>query len=467
MSEQRADQSFDVVVVGAGPGGYVAAIRAAQLGRSVAVVEERFWGGVCLNVGCIPSKALLRNAEIVHLFQHQAATFGIEGEVSFDYAVAHQRSRDVAEGRAKGVHFLMRKNGITEINGRGSFVDAHTLEVTSTEDVQRISFQHAIVATGARPAVPSGIALSTNVVTYEDVLLDPALPGSILIVGAGAIGMELGYVLANYGVEVTIVEYADRALPAEDADVSREVAKAYRKLGVKVSLKTRVTGVVDDGTKVTVVAEGPDGTVEHRVDRVLVATGFRPNTESLGLAAAGIDVDDRGAVVIDERMRTSQPHVHAIGDVTMRLQLAHVAEAMGVVAAETLAGAVTMEPGDYRMMPRATFCQPPRGGAARSLPRARGSHDQSLNPPVSAPRTRPAPPYPRSRSHHAGPPHPSLGRTRRPHPTRPNHRSRGTRAPGRPRGGSPSAHDPPSSRLRAARTPGCASGGRHRSPSSS
>ncbi|WP_021591112.1 dihydrolipoyl dehydrogenase [Actinomadura welshii] len=374
MSEQRADQSFDVVVVGAGPGGYVAAIRAAQLGKSVAVVEERFWGGVCLNVGCIPSKALLRNAEIVHLFQHQAATFGIEGEVSFDYAVAHQRSRDVAEGRAKGVHFLMRKNGITEINGRGSFVDAHTLEVTSTEDVQRISFQHAIVATGARPAVPSGIALSTNVVTYEDVLLDPALPGSILIVGAGAIGMELGYVLANYGVEVTIVEYADRALPAEDADVSREVAKAYRKLGVKVSLKTRVTGVVDDGTKVTVVAEGPDGTVEHRVDRVLVATGFRPNTESLGLAAAGIDVDDRGAVVIDERMRTSQPHVHAIGDVTMRLQLAHVAEAMGVVAAETLAGAVTMELGDYRMMPRATFCQPQVASFGLTEEQARAEH---------------------------------------------------------------------------------------------
>jgi dihydrolipoamide dehydrogenase len=374
MSRQRADQSFDVVVVGAGPGGYVAAIRAAQLGKSVAVVEERFWGGVCLNVGCIPSKALLRNAEIVHLYRHQAAAFGIEGEVSFDYAVAHQRSRDVAEGRAKGVHFLMRKNGITEMNGRGSFVDAHTLEVTSTEDVQRISFQHAIVATGARPAVPSGIALSANVVTYEDVLLDHALPGSILIVGAGAIGMELGYVLANYGVEVTIVEYADRVLPAEDADVSREVAKAYRKLGVEVLLKTRVTGVVDDGTKVTVVAEGPDGTVEHRVDRVLVATGFRPNTESLGLAAAGIDVDDRGAVLIDERMRTSQPHVHAIGDVTMRLQLAHVAEAMGVVAAETLAGAVTMELGDYRMMPRATFCQPQVASFGLTEEQARAEH---------------------------------------------------------------------------------------------
>ncbi|MGO4258857.1 dihydrolipoyl dehydrogenase [Marmoricola sp. RAF53] len=368
------DQSFDVVVVGAGPGGYVAAIRAAQLGRSVAVVEERYWGGVCLNVGCIPSKALLRNAEIAHIFRHQASAFGISGEVSFDYAIAHQRSRDVADGRAKGVHFLMHKNGITEVHGRGSFLDAHTLEVEAAEGAQKISFQSAIVATGARPALPPGITLSANVVTYQDVLLDPSLPGSILIAGAGAIGMELGYVLANYGVDVSIVEYADRVLPTEDADVSREVAKAYRKLGVDVLLATRVASVTDDGTKVTVVADGPDGAIERRVDRVLVATGFRPNTEGLGLPAAGIDVDDDGAITVDERMRTSQPHIYAIGDVTMRLQLAHVAEAMGVVAAETLAGAVTMELGDYRMMPRATFCQPQVASFGLTEEQARAEH---------------------------------------------------------------------------------------------
>jgi len=374
MTQQRVDQAFDLVVIGAGPGGYVAAIRAAQLGRTVAVVEDRYWGGVCLNVGCIPSKALLRNAEIAHLYQHQADTFGISGEVSFDYAVAHQRSRDVADGRAKGVHFLMRKNGITEVHGRASFVDAHTIEVAGVEGAHRISFQHAIVATGSRPALPPGIELSTNVVTYEDVLLDPALPGSIVIVGAGAIGMELGYVLANYGVDVTIVELAGRVLPTEDAEVSREVSKAYRKLGVEVLLTTKVSSVVDDDTKVTVVAEGPDGTIERRVDRVLVATGFRPNTDGLGLAAAGIDVDDRGAITIDERMRTSQRHVYAIGDVTMQLQLAHVAEAMGVVAAETLAGVVTMELGDYRMMPRATFCRPQVASFGLTEEQARAEH---------------------------------------------------------------------------------------------
>lgn len=377
MSDQESQHVFDVVVIGAGPGGYVAAIRAAQLGKTVAVVEDKYWGGVCLNVGCIPSKSLLRNAELAHLFQAEAATFGIEGTVSFDYTRAHQRSRDVADGRAQGVHFLMRKNGITEIDGRATFVDPHSIAVVASgEDTRQISFRHAIVATGSQPATPPSIALSENVVTYERVLLDPHLPASVVIVGAGAVGMELGYVLKNYGVDVTIVEYADRPLPAEDRDVSRELTKAYRKLGVELVLSAQVTSVVDDGTSVAVAWNGPDGRVERSVERVLVATGFRPNTQGLGLEAAGVEVDGRGAVQVDERMRTSQSHIFAIGDVTMRMQLAHVAEAMGIVAAETIADAITMKLGDYRMMPRATFCQPQVASFGLTEDQARSEHEQ-------------------------------------------------------------------------------------------
>jgi dihydrolipoamide dehydrogenase len=357
-SETPEVPSYDVVVIGAGPGGYVAAIRAAQLGRSVAVVEERYWGGVCLNVGCIPSKALLRNAEIAHLVQHRAETFGMSGEVSFDYAVAHRRSRDVSDGRAKGVHFLMRKNGIAQLHGRATFVDDHHLDVAGEDGPTRVRFEHAIIATGARPAVPAGIELSASVVTYEEQILADRLPETIAIVGAGAIGMELGYVLACYGVQVTVVEFLERVLPAEDAEVSAEVAKAFRRLGVEVLTSTRVESVVDKGDSVEISWAGPAGAATRTVDRVLVATGFRPNTAGLDLDNAGVGVDERGAITIDERMRTDRPHIFAIGDVTLRMPLAHVAEAMGVVAAETIAGAVTMELGDYRMMPRATFCQP-------------------------------------------------------------------------------------------------------------
>jgi dihydrolipoamide dehydrogenase len=217
---------FDVVVLGAGPGGYVAAIRAAQLGLKTAVIEEKYWGGVCLNVGCIPSKALLHNAELAHTFHTQAATFGISGEVSFDYGVAFDRSRQVAEGRVKGVHYLMKKNGITEYDGRGTFRDANTIDVAKADgSTETVTFDNAIIATGARVRLLPGVELSQNVVTYETLIMSRDLPRSIAIVGAGAIGMEFAYVLRNYGVEVTIIEFLDRALPNEDVDVSKEITK--------------------------------------------------------------------------------------------------------------------------------------------------------------------------------------------------------------------------------------------------
>lgn len=353
-------EHFDVVCLGGGPGGYVAAIRAAQLGLSVAVVEEKYWGGVCLNIGCIPSKALLRNAELAHIFHSQAKTFGISGEVTFDFGAAVDRSREVADGRVKGVHFLMKKNKITEYDGRGSFVDGHTLTVSlNSGETTTITFENAIIATGSTVRLLPGVELSDNVVTYERQILDRTLPRSIVIVGAGAIGMEFAYVLRNYGVEVTIIEFLDRALPNEDADISKEIAKQYKKLGVKILTSTKVETVTDQGSAVTITYTGSDGAAgKIEADRALMSIGFSPMTTGFGLENTGVELTDRGAVAIDDFMRTNVPHIYAIGDVTAKLQLAHVAEAQGVVAAETIAGAETMTFGDYRMMPRATFCQP-------------------------------------------------------------------------------------------------------------
>ncbi len=353
---------FDVVVLGAGPGGYVAAVRAAQLGLKTAIVEQQYWGGVCLNVGCIPSKALLRNAELAHIFTKEAKTFGISGDASFDFGAAFDRSRKVADGRVKGVHFLMKKNKVTEFDGKGTFVDAKKLEVALTKGgTETITFDNVIIATGTTTKLLPGTSLSKNVVTYEEQILTRELPGSILIVGAGAIGMEFAYVLKNYGVDVRIVEFLDRALPNEDADVSKEITKAYKKLGITITTGAAVQSIEDDGSKVTVsIKNNKSGDIETvTVDKVLQAVGFAPRLDGYGLEKTGVKLSERPkAIEIDEFMRTSVPGVYAIGDVTGKLQLAHVAEAQGVVAAETIAGAETVPLGDYRMMPRATFCQP-------------------------------------------------------------------------------------------------------------
>ena len=353
---------YDVVVLGAGPGGYVAAIRAAQLGLNTAVVESKYWGGVCLNVGCIPSKALLRNAELAHIFTREAKLFGIGGEATFDYGIAFDRSRKVAEGRVAGVHFLMKKNKITEIHGYGSVTDEHTLQVKLTEggaeDQMTVTFDNVIIATGSSTRLVPGTSLSQNVVTYEELILSRELPASIVIAGAGAIGMEFGYVLANYGVDVTIVEFLPRALPQEDAEVSKEIEKQFKKLGVKVLTNTKVEGIKDNGGEVIVTVSRDGTTEEIKAARVLQAIGFAPNVAGYGLEAAGVALTDQMGIGVDDYMRTNVAHVYAIGDVTGLLQLAHVAEAQGVVAAETIAGAETLPLGDYRMLPRATFCQP-------------------------------------------------------------------------------------------------------------
>ncbi|MDQ6688393.1 MAG: FAD-dependent oxidoreductase, partial [Actinomycetota bacterium] len=225
---------FDLLVLGAGPGGYVAAIRAAQLGLKVAVVEKKYWGGVCLNVGCIPSKALLRNAELAHILTHEKDIFGITGDASMDYKPTYARSREVSDSIVKGVHFLMKKNKIEEIHGTGTFTDAKTLQVElESGETRTVTADNLIIATGATTRLVPGTELSESVVTYEEQILSDQLPESVVIAGSGAIGVEFAYVMANFGVVVTVVEFLDRMVPTEDAEISKELLKHFKSLGVK------------------------------------------------------------------------------------------------------------------------------------------------------------------------------------------------------------------------------------------
>ncbi len=387
VSEQASSpQHFDVIVLGAGPGGYVAAIRAAQLGKSVAVIEKKYWGGVCLNVGCIPSKALLRNAELAHVLTHEKDVFGITGDASMAFEPTHARSRKVSAGIVRGVHFLMKKNKITEIDGWGTLQPVQqgapgSIEVALNDDTTATyTYGDLIIGTGATTRLIPGTSLSERVVTYEEQILDPELPGSVIIAGSGAIGVEFAYVLANFGVDVTIVEFLDRMVPTEDADVSKELLKHYKKLGVKVLLGTKVESISDAGAEsgqkvqvtVSKASTGSTTDAESEVleaDKVLQAIGFAPRIEGYGLESLGV-ATERGAIVVDDYCRTNVDHVYAIGDVTGKLMLAHVAEAMGVVAAETIGGAETM-PVSYDFVPRATYCQPQIGSFGYSEEQAR------------------------------------------------------------------------------------------------
>ncbi len=358
-----SDTHFDTLVLGAGPGGYVAAIRASQLGQKVAVVEDKYWGGVCLNVGCIPSKALLKNAELAHTLQHEKAKFGIEGDATMAFGPTHKRSRDVSNGIVKGVHFLMKKNKITEIDGWGTLTSPTGLDVTDKDgNTTGYTCDNLIIAAGATVRLVPGVELSEHVVTYEEQILTDQLPESIIIGGSGAIGVEFAYVMANFGVDVTIVEFLDRMVPTEDAAVSKELAKHYKKLGVKVLTSTAVKRVEDTGSgvKVTVAPAGGGDEQVLEAGKFLAAFGFAPRVEGYGLDKIGVKLTERGAVEVDDYCRTNVDGVYAIGDCTGKLMLAHVAEAMGIVAAETINDAETM-PINYDMIPRATYCMPQIG----------------------------------------------------------------------------------------------------------
>jgi len=354
--------TYDVTVIGGGPGGYVAAIRAAQLGLKTAIVEKEHLGGVCLNWGCIPSKALLRNAEIANLLK-RGKDFGFAFEnLSLDYSVAHKRSRDVSGRLVKGVQFLMKKNKIDVYQGTGKLKDATHIEITSVASAPSVSgtafdgvieSKHTIVATGARARGIPGVEIDgQSIITYRQALEWTQVPKSIIIIGAGPIGLEFGYVFRSYGADVTIIEMLPHLAPLEDEEVSIELEKHYKKLGVKVLTNTRVESLKKTDTGVEVVAGGQTITGE----KAIVAIGFAPNSDGIGLENAGVKVE-RGAIVVDTHHRTNVPNIFAIGDVTAKLMLAHVGSAQGIVAAETIAGVETHEL-DYDAMPRCTYCQP-------------------------------------------------------------------------------------------------------------
>ncbi len=353
-------KEYDVVVIGAGPGGYVAAIRSAQLGLKTAVVEKRFLGGVCLNIGCIPSKALLRNADIAHTLRERGKEFGFKFDnLELDYAVAYDRSRKVSQRLVRGVTFLMKKNNIDVIMGAAKLTAKDTLEVTPEEgDAETLKAKNIVIATGSHPFTVPGVELDgEKVVDYEAAILSDKLPASAVIIGGGAIGVEFASVWNAYGVDVTIVEMLPQLLPTEDEAVAKEIEKAYQKRGIKIMTGTKVKGVATtkSGTQVTV--EGKEGEEVLEAERTLVAIGFRPNTAGLGLEDVGVKLTERGHIDIDEKMATNVPGIWAIGDVTGKLLLAHVAQAMGVVAAENIAGVETVTL-NYDMMPRATYCFP-------------------------------------------------------------------------------------------------------------
>ncbi len=379
---------FDVVVLGAGPGGYVAAIRAAQLGKKVAIIEKEYWGGVCLNIGCIPTKSLLRNAEIVHLVTKEAGTFGLSGEVTADYGKAFTRSRAVSDRMVKGIHFLMKKNKVTEFSGWGTFTGPKAISVAKEDgSTEELTFDACIIAAGATTKLLPGTQVSQNVVTYKEQILADQLPKSIIIGGSGAIGTEFAYVLNSYGVDVTIVEYLDRVVPAEDPEISAELAKQYKKLGIKLMPSTAVKTVEDhgQGVRVTVApAKGGDEQVLE-ADKFMQAMGFAPRTEGFGLEKTGVQLTDRGAIAVDDYLRTNVEGIFAIGDCTGKMMLAHVAEAQGVVAAETIAGAETF-PVNYDFIPRATYCQPQIGsmGYTEEQAQAKGFETKAAKFPFAA-----------------------------------------------------------------------------------
>ena len=350
-----SNSEYDVTVVGAGPGGYVAAIRAAQLGLKAAVVERDELGGVCLNWGCIPSKALIKNAEVLTLL-NRAEEFGFYFDnLRVDYVKAVERSRQVVERNTRGVAYLLRKNNVEHIVGEGRLKDSRTIEVAP--EGRTIKTKNVIVATGARPRSVSSLEVDgQTVVTSRETLESRELPSSVVIVGAGAVGMEFAYVYNAYGVKVTVVELLPRVVPNEDEEISQQLEDALSKEGITFITGAKVTGStpVEGGSKLTI--ESSQGVQEIEAERILVAVGVQANSENLGLEGLGV-ATDKGFIQIDDNMSTNVPGVYAIGDVTGKLLLAHVASAQGVMAAETMAG-LESQPLDYVAMPRATYCVP-------------------------------------------------------------------------------------------------------------
>lgn len=350
-----ADTSFDLIVIGGGPGGYVAAIRATQLGLRVGLVERDAIGGVCLNWGCIPTKSLLKNASVIETFR-RAQDFGIQVErFTFDFGKAIDRSRVVSNRLVKGVEFLMKKNKIEVFKGEATLAARDTVEVKSSG--QKLTAKNIILATGARARSIPGLTIDgKNIISSREALELREVPNPVVIVGASAVGMEFATIYRAYGAEVTVLEMLPHLLPREDQEVSVEFEKAVKKAGINFRTGAKVEGATQSGGKVKlqVSANGAAETIEAQ--KVLIAIGVQPNVENLGLEKPGVALD-RGAIKVDDNYRTNVPGIYAIGDVTMKLALAHVASAQGVIAAETIAQKETRAL-DLNNVPRCTYSTP-------------------------------------------------------------------------------------------------------------
>jgi len=361
-----ADTSFDIIIIGSGPGGYVTAIRAAQLGFSTAIIERDYLGGICLNWGCIPTKALLRSAEIFHYMQHPT-DYGLSAEkVTYDPAAVVKRSRAVSKRLNDGVGFLMRKNKVAVIWGEAT-IDAPSKVTVKTSATAApkgalgagaYQAKHIIIATGARPRVLPGLEPDKKLIwTYFEAMVPDRMPKSLLVVGSGAIGIEFASFYRTFGVEVTVVEILPQILPAEDAEIAAFARKQFEKQGIKILTGARVTKLDKKSDSATAtIDDGKGGTQTLTVERVISAIGVTGNIERLGLEKLGVKTD-RGAIVIDPLNRTNVPGIYAIGDVAGPPLLAHKAEHEGVICVEAIKG-LKPHPMDKRLIPGCTYCSP-------------------------------------------------------------------------------------------------------------
>lgn len=349
---------YDVIVIGSGPGGYVAAIRASQLGLKTAVVEKESLGGICLNWGCIPTKALLKSAQVFEYINH-AADYGIQingnGEVDFDAVV--KRSRGVADGMSKGVQFLMKKNKIDVLTGTGKLKSKGVVTVTGTEGAKDYTAKHIILATGGRSReLPNLKQDGKKVIGYRQAMVLPKKPASLIVVGSGAIGIEFAYFYNSIGTKVTVVEYLDNIVPLEDEEVSKQLARILKKQGINIMTGSNVESVDTNGDVCKVNVKTASGTEVLEAEIVLSAVGIATNIEGIGLEENGVKTD-KGKVLVDDFYRTNVEGVYAIGDIVKGQALAHVASAEGIICVEKIAG-LKPEPLDYNNIPGCTYCSP-------------------------------------------------------------------------------------------------------------
>ena len=349
---------FDILILGSGPGGYVTAIRAAQLGFKTAVIEKENLGGVCLNWGCIPTKALLKSAQVFNYIQH-ASAYGVKvAAPEADFPAMIQRSREVAESMSKGVEFLMRKNNITVIKGFGKVLPGKKVEITHEDGLNSvIDADHIIIATGARARQLPNLPIDgKKVIGYRQAMTLPEQPRSIIVVGSGAIGVEFAYFYHSIGTQVTIVEYLDRIVPLEDNEVSKQLARSFKKSKIKVMTSAELLSVDTTGNGVKAIVKTKKGEVELQADMVLSAVGIQANIENIGLEETGIAVE-KGKIVVNDFYETNLPGYYAIGDVIDTPAMAHIASAEGITCVEKIAGH-DPEPIDYNNIPGAIYTSP-------------------------------------------------------------------------------------------------------------